>query len=359
MNVEILKNILELNEEEFTEYNEMVDDLEQLQNHKNFYIGQLVSTYYDVVKEEKKLLFHERKYTRFVKKHYGILNTLVSENKSGLMTSFVALIHLDFDYVKQNYGNKDEIIKRLKKLLELNILEFDMLTEENCFYDVDSNERELFFEIDKFTHGEKKGLFTDGNITFKDDSGYFKENTPFKIEYHNSIHDIYPVEVNDANYVLRYSLSKFVFSDKIDCHVNMKIKNLMFDTDSLPTYEELQNGVFPKNVADYIADKELLMSQKQDVVDNVYEVETIEKTINSLLSKLENYTEKYEITKDLEEAKAIKAKLEVINELYNDVIALKNAVTNESFENELMDERELGKALQKKRWESIDSHCCC
>ena len=61
----------------------------------------------------------------------------------------------------------------------------------------------------------------------------------------------------------------------------------------------------------------------------------------------------------MEEAKAIKAKLEVINELYNDVIALKNAVTNESFENELMDERELGKALQKKRWESIDSHCCC
>ncbi len=354
INVEVFKNVLELTEEEFSEYEEMVKDFEKLHSDKNFYLGELVNVYCLAIKDEKKLLFHERKYTRFVKKHYGILNTLVCGDD--VFERFMDAVTMDYNYAKENYGNKEEIIKRLNWLLELDILKFDALSENDDFCNANyysMDERELFFEIE---HGfSKTGLFTDGNIIFKDDSGYISEE--YRIEYHDCIHDRYPVLVTDANYVLGYTKSSRSFSDKCVLKTNMKIKNLMFDIDSLPTYDELQNGVFPKDVADYIAGKEKIMNQKKTIIDTVYNVGEISETIKRLLSKLEYYTVKYELTGDREEAKSIKAKLDVIKELYNDLIALKESIINDCFEDELMDEQELSKKLTKKRWDSIDT-CC-
>lgn len=352
INVKVLKNILELDEEKFSECKEMFKDLKELMKDETFSLIDLEQVYYYAEKkDEMKLLFYKKKYTRFIKKYYSILHTLNSDKNLILYGIIFAVVNLDYDYVKQNYDNKDEVLKRLNKLLELNILEFKALSGDENFYNADSHfsdERELFFEIEKYG-SSRKGLFTDGDLTFKDDNGYFIKTGVCKIEYHNSLHDIYPVEVANANYVLQWKISQRHFGDEYGFKADMKIKNLMFDIDSLPTYEELQKGVFPKKVADHIAYREDIAVQKMAVVDTIYNVDDMGETIKRLLSGLEYYTEQYEITKDREEAKAIKAKLGTIKELYTDVVALKEAVADECFENELMDEQELEKALTKKR----------
>ena len=345
INVEYLKKVLNLTEEEFALYGEMLSELNELKDDEDLDLRKCVwkceDVYSDIIHNVKfSILFYTRKYVKFVKKHMDILTIMMGNSRR----DFINLI-IPYDYLKECYENKEEILKRLDKLLELNISEFTFLSESEDFSNSFGYDKGLYFEIEKDSNN-RKGFFTDGDIEIKDQEFFAADKFGYQRECHNLIRDTYLSEVTGANYLLHFSTVGCWFQYR------MQIKNLMFDIDTLPTLEEFENGVFPESVMEEIESLQDLANQKQGYIDAVYDLDNINDMVKKLLSMCEYYTKQCELTRCQKEAKAIKQKLSVLRELYSDVCMLSDALTNECFDNALMDGKELDRALTKKRLNS-------
>lgn len=344
MKVDVIffKNVLNLNEEEFALYGEMIDELNELRKIKDFSLYGCAQSYKDIVIEKRKFsgLFSltERKYIKFIKKYVSILSKIMGDSLR------FGNLDISYDFLSECYGNKGEILKRLDKLLELNILDFTFLLESEDFSKDFGDDKELYFEIEKGSNN-RTGFFTDGDIEIKNQDFLAADKYGYRRECHNSIRDIYLSEVTDANYVLHFSAGDLWFHRR----VSMQIKDLMFDIDTLPTLEELQNGVFPESVICAIESLQEAAEKKQDYVDAVYDIDSMNDMAKRLLSMCEYYTRQCELTRCKKEAKAIKQKIIILKGLYDDICALGDSLTNECFDNDLMDGKELDRALTRKK----------
>lgn len=353
MKVDVIffKNVLNLNEEDFALYGEMIDELNELRKIKDFSLDGCALSYKDIVIEKIKFsgLFSlsERKYIKFIKKYVSILSKIMGDSLK------FGNLDISYNYLIGCYENKGEILKRLDKLLELGICDFTLIPEANAFSYESGYCGQLYFEIDKVDNS-RRGFFTDGKIEIKDQDYLLNDSFGSRYESHSRIYDIYVAEVEEANYVLQYTTNRLSYMR----HVSMQIKDLMFDIDTLPTLEELQNGVFPESVICAIEPLQEAVEKKQDYVDAVYDIDSMNDMAKRLLSMCEYYTRQCELTRCKKEAKAIKQKICILKGLYDDICALGDSLTNECFENDLMDGKELDKALTRKKWDS-NSHCCC
>lgn len=352
MNVDVifLQNVLKLGEEEFVLYGEMLDELNELRKIKDFSLDGCAQSYKDIVIEKRKFsgLFSltERKYIKFIKKYVSILSKIMGDSLR------FGNLDISYDFLSECYVNKEEILKRFDKLVELGIYYFTLIPESNAFSNESGYYGQLYFEIDKVDKS-RRGFFTDGKIEIKDQDYLWHDSFGSRYECHNRIHDIYVAEVEGANYVLQYTTNRLSYMR----HVDMQIKDLMFDIDTLPTLEELQNGVFPESVICAIEPLQEEAEKKQDYVNAVYDIDTMNDMAKRLLSMCEYYTRQCELTRCKKEAKAIKQKIIILKGLYDDICALGDSLTNECFDNDLMDGKELDRALTKKKWDS-NSHCC-
>ena len=333
VNVQFMNKLLELPSEEFYDLDNFYNDLENLSKQKDFRKWDFVHMYHSIMNENKIITRYnsEKICEDFIQKYYYILHLF---DKRDFIFTDIDKSKDIYNILKKNYDQKDEVLLRLNKLIEIGITNFD--------YDENYN----FNETHKLLTGEflgrnneeciNGGVATDGTITFSTPI----ENNAYGEEV------IYPYKIKDANYFISYTrMCKMhpytgELYEQIGCNNEMVVKNLLFDINTLPTYEELNDfDVLPRLNYAEIEYKKDLFKQKEDLVSKIIEIDKLEEKIDNISLRLKHI--RYNSVKCLDDIKIDLKHLK--NEIINEAVNQKNLIEMDELEKKLVKRRQYEK----------------
>lgn len=263
METKVAKKILDLDEKDFKRLRIFISELEaeiNLNQDSFFYQFNKV-----LQRELVKKRFHifESPYCLFIDKYRDLLkkiieNDLLNDIKYLISFNGSKKTFLQFlSYLEMNYDNKDKMITNINKIQKIGISKFD--------FSKDNLEKNfIVVEEKKDTKYQLKSIYSDGDQSWvRHEKGY-------------------SVEVDNHSYIIKYHKdSSFGLYS-----VEMTIKNLDFDTDALPSYEELHDI----NVWQHIDRKSI--DEKSDAIDNINRLLKDANMIENLLQELSDDVEK-------------------------------------------------------------------
>jgi len=322
------KKLLELSEEDFYKYGDFAKELNLLMDDNHSYNALLSA--YDVISGKKTgIVFMQKKaYRDFISKYSSFLEHFGRE--IGIYSCWTR--DRTYEILKENYENKDGILDRINKLLELGINYFYYIPNEDLNDDKLEKKDEYYETID---------IMTDGKVSYGPET----------------LKKFYPVNVEGAKYIIE--CKKYQFSgDYTHVSIEMVVNDLMFDLITLPTYKELHDF----DIKPYIDYEEVersteLRKQKNELANHILYVDDTLEIAEDLMSRLEHLAKGFndipgEISKE---------KMQVIKELCAEVEMLKDAVVADSVSKELMTEEEIKAEVKVKKRDRYfsGSHCCC
>ncbi len=335
--VQVARDMFELNESKFNKLEEFFDEFDKLYN------GDFDSINFNEVCDYvlRDIIpwpvrrFYE-KYIPFVKKNLPTIRLMRiaadDDYPKDCYTSYILEGMETYHALKENYSSDREgLLEKFNRLLEIGIKYFDYLPNK----DIDGD-----YEM-SISNSLKECIATDGEMTF---------GIPKYVD-----NKVYPLSINGAKYIIKYdkendgNYMEEYFSYL--CYGEMVVRDLSFDINTLPTYEEMYDFEtdlrIDHEVMEYL---ENLLKQKNKIVGTVEKSDGIIDIMDRLLRELEYFNNELECTKDMEEAKRILEKIDVVKELYTDVIALRTAIVDSVVNDEkLMTEEEIGSMLQKRK----------
>lgn len=329
------KKLLELPEEDFYRYEEFSRELELLMNREQHYYNDLFYAY-DVISGKKPGIarLQKKTYRDFISKYGSFLEYFYqSVGTYGPWTRDKV-----YDFLKENYENKDKILDKINKLLELGIYHFTYIFKGNL----------SDIELIKYqTDNETVDIITDGSISYG----------PMLPRWGLRKYDTYPLSVEGAKYIIECEKYK-LFNDDTVITLDMVVKDLRFDFTTLPTYEELHDF----DIKPYIDYEEVersteLKKQKDGFVRQILYIDGTLKVAEDFMSRLNHLAEGFnDIPGEISEEK-----IQTIKELCAEVEAFKDAIIAESVNKELMTEEEIKTEVKvkKKERDSYDYCCCC
>ncbi len=323
--------LTKFDEQEFMNYGQIRKDAFEIFKMKNYKYFDLKAVY-DGGKKALTILMSKfceyKQCVNFIKKYQAYIDKDLIDK-------------LEYDYnhrenvilykiLKNLYPHKKELLEMGDKLKKLNITGF-------MYTNVPALSLNAIRLIDDRII---QGFYTDGKQTC---------NVKEKVEFSNLVE--YKINIQNAHMILEYNKTLRGRSSEPWLIVN----NLLFDTNFLPTYEELYDvNTLPTNL-DYknFEDFKALETEKENITTNVSELNCVSQKINEILPLLEYYTTKLERTKNMEEAKSIVTKLDTLREILADVQKLRTAVIER---NDIIKEDEIEKRLYKRH---LNSPCHC
>ena len=253
VDVEIAKSLLELSDDEFYKYENFINEFNSLIQSKDYNQLEFKEACENFLNNKKmtfrlcKKLYRDfiLKYSTFIKKNISLLNCHSVDKVYKLL--------------KASYRNKEAVLDRMKTLSETGIHHF-LYVFEPCLNDnlVQCNSSNKIIDI-----------ATDGSITYE------KCNGPY-----------YHVKIKNAKYILEYS--KELKYDWAYTDWTMIVCNLMFDTSTLPTYEQLNNFEIKPTINYKKAKQQTeIYKQKQELTDYISYMEDTLNAIQNLKIRLE------------------------------------------------------------------------
>lgn len=333
--VDAAKKILESDEQTLAKYQEICEEFEKIKSEEDYNWYEFKEVVRLVAEGKSFLLFKCRiEYKEFAKKYKTFIKKFFNNSFTHPMT-YLEMLGPLFQTLKQDYSNYAKLLSMFNKLSELKITSF-------CFdsqFELDGNYKVV---IPKKNDRNIEGIATDGHMTFNASYSHFMGQST-----------IYPVTVEDAKYVLTYKKYQSLQLPFID----LKVKDLLFDTETLPTYGQL----YDFEVLPYVNYEEAeyntnLSNQKRQFISELGVVDDAINITNRLLMTLQQLTGKLKYTKDLEETKAIARKIKLIMGLCTDIDSIKQGLVDEAVSKEFMSEDEIAEKLQKRKGYYI-GHC--
>ena len=307
VDVNIAKALLELPEDEFYEYENFIKDFNSLVRRKGYnYLDfknacEIFLSNKKIVSRLYKKLYKDfiLKYSIFIKKFISSLN--------------YSSIDRTYRLLKVTYRNREAILERMTKLSEIGIYNFLYVFEPGL-----NDNLVKCDSINKIID-----VATDGDVTYE------RNNGPY-----------YYVNIRNAKYILEYS--KEVKYDWTYTNWTMIVSNLMFDTSTLPTYEQL-NDFNIKPSIDYEEAKRQgqINGRRQELIDYILYVDEtlwsiqnlkvrLEKLINGMDNNYEGLSEE---------------SLQKIQEIYTELETYKSQLINDSF----ISEEEIKTAIKVRK----------
>ncbi|MCI9110639.1 MAG: hypothetical protein HFH47_02360 [Bacilli bacterium] len=334
----ILKRILELDVQRLKKFDFFMRDFERLINNSEFKLVDFIDAYHHIDNLIMSLRL-KKEYKNFMKKYKEVFEI---EFVIDVFHNYRSV--LDFhNYILHNFDKKDIMLQNLSRLMELEInkISFDFKDELDGKYEF------LIMEKDN-DRWHDKAIATDGKIIWQASTKNVWGN------------NVYPVVVDNAGYVLIYEKRNNSVSEDCLSSFEMNLKSLIFDINTLPSYEMLHSAdVLPP--IDYEAvDKEKgILNKKNGIVNQLYSIDEISELTNDLLEKLSYLTDNLETVNDREKVEEIISKIEVVKSLYNDMKYLEEEIIRDTVEEGLMNNFEIQQKLQKKKNYIHNSCCSC
>ena len=262
METKIAKKILDLDEKNFKQLRTFISELEsEISLNQDSFFYQFSKA---LQRELEKKRFHifESPYCLFIDKYRDLLkvitaNDLLNDIKYLISFNSSKKTFLQFlSYLEKSYENKDKMNININKIQEIGISKFVFSQEplEKNFIVVE-RKQDIRYQI--------KSIYSDGKQSWlRHEKGY-------------------SVEVDNHSYIIKYHKeSSFGLHS-----VEMLLNSLEFDTDTLPSYEELHDI----NVWQHIDRKRI--KEKSDAIDNInkllLDADMIEKLLEGLSSDIE------------------------------------------------------------------------
>lgn len=240
METNIVKKILDLDESDFKQLRNFILELEsEISFNKDPFFYEFNRVLQREL-EKKKFHIFEPPYYLFIDKYRDLLKKIV---KNELLTDIKYFISFNnskksffevLSYLEKNYANKDRIIININKMLEIGILKFNFSKEI-------SQNRFIVVENKKDNRYILKSIYSDGEQSWvRHKKGY-------------------SVDVVNPSYIINYHKDNYFGL----YNVSMILNNLEFETDTLPSYEELHDI----NIWQHIDRKSI--NEKSDAIDNI------------------------------------------------------------------------------------------
>ncbi len=336
--------LTELDEQEFKEYEQMYKEAFEIFNMNHYHRNDLEL----VNLHGKKALFYlgpkilEYKACRnFINKYKPLIDKfgpkLIDTFEGDYIFNREHALKI-YNELKDLYLHKQELLEMCDKLEGLKITDFMYMKAPELSLSA----------VGRISSIEIMGFYTDGEQTY---------NPVAKQEFSSEIK--YQVNIEKANMILEYHKKPNDRTRLRTPQPCLIVNNLLFDTNFLPTYEELYDFNIPTNL-DYqrFEDFKKLEQEKESIITDVSALNSMSQDLSKVLCLLEDYTTKIERTKNMEETKDIVTKLDALREILADVEKLKDIIIKNS---DVITEEEIEKRLEKrlkKRLEKSLHHYC-
>lgn len=251
------------------------------------------------------------KYSSLLKKIFdnNIFATLFchisNEDSKSQFLSFI-------DYLRENYNQKEQILKRLQKMSNIGI--YDFIYKKD--FDLDGT-----YNI-KTGINFSEGIFSDG----------FKK-------WLNRTDRSFPVLISGANYIIEYKKQGEMYQ-----FITMKLKNFDFDLNTLPSKNILFSGGNELLNIDYST------SDLKTVSTNlICEIDNSLESVDRILQLYENLIRLLKKAKTEEEYGIIKTKLSALVEIQGSLDSLKSFLISEYQRENIMETSELKDSIIRKK----------
>lgn len=253
-------------------------------------------------------------YEAFVSRNKDILRELLNSTAIDIFKYFNLEGYLSlYSYLSENYDKKDEYLSKLDALRNLGFGYFWYAPEDN----LDKTEIiEIEDRENKYSGVGISGIFTDGNME------------ALVQEVDNSK---YPVKLTGANYILRYFQN---YVDELYETNFIILKNLDFDINTLPTYEDLFEKVTLPKIDFEKAEA------KTSAVDSVLNICNYHYFTAALIQSMTNYLNQLNIASDCQEREEILRKVNEFKSILDDLEKLGFVVISDHIRRGVISEEE-------------------
>lgn len=304
------KKMLELSERDFYKFYGFITEFEVLKSEKEFSFPDFEDACNYVLGKSGGFSFiYKKEYRDFASKHKFFIDYFYDILDKFYYHSY----HVEmYEYLKENFCEKDSVLLILNRLIDLKIYTFD-------FRPCETFNKDLEITIKKSPTNEVVGFSTDGKMTFGP-----RKKVAF--EWY-----CYPVSLTDASYVIKYRKEEGLYNK-----VKMVVSGLLFDIDTLPTYEELYDiTVFP--YVDYFESM-----YKTMLLDQLCYADEILVFASDIMDRLKTLGK-------IRGMEIVDSNIEEINKFYSDIENLKDLIFSEVLNNTLMDEDKVQRVLKRNR----------
>lgn len=212
------------------------------------------------------------------------------------------------NYIIKNYDKKNELKKYIKKFQELGIYDFyyNDKFDFNDIYNISSS------------HFENIGVYSDGNK-----------------KWLSRVDTKFPVFISDANYIIEYNKN-----NNLIC---MKLKNLEFDLDTLPSKSDLHDKIVCNQEIDYNESNTKTLS-----VDLLYQLNNCNNMLDDLIPISEALIKILKKTKSKDLSKKFANKLSILSSIEDDLEELILFLIKQYEKQEIMSKDELDDSINRK-----------
>ena len=322
INISFALFILNLKKENFDKIEEFIKDFSKdfYNKNKNYWDYEIFAKKCLQQTKPKRLFLQPKNENGFNKKIVEKYSSLLQEIfDSNLFATFFCHISnndvkeeflIFINYLQQNYAEKNNIIKILKRLLKIGIFEFVYKPNDELdgIYSVSEN------------IGFTQGIFSDGNKIWL-----------------SRVDSSFPVLISGANYIINYQNGNGVLKSS-----NVQLKNFDFDLLSLPTKDELLSSHHPE--IDYE-----IVKIKTNATDLIYYLNNCLLSVDDISNLSDNFIETLQKAKTTEEWAKIKANLLCLNDIRESLRYLQQFLTQEYQEKGIIKQKELEDSIVRKK----------